>query len=255
MAAIGSSNGRFALVLSEKEFNELGFEPNHEFEVVKAKPGLWVVVDKGVKPVDALDRETAELEKKIGGLLRGKGLSERVEGKFEKYLNNKELAHFQKMLKEKKIILFKLNESYKHGVYKLPEEIEARKSPSAPQAPADPAAEKKPEDYSLETDGFAVLRNEGEARKASEGLRDQIRAGTIKGLKSFEGDYFLVRVEALAKHRKRLLDYLATKKLTGIENAAKDLNMSKTLIRVVAEFLKEDGEIAEKRKGLYQLIT
>ena len=65
MATIGSSNGRFALVLSEKEFNELGFEPNHEFEVVKAKPGLWVVVDKGVKPVDALDRETAELEKKI----------------------------------------------------------------------------------------------------------------------------------------------------------------------------------------------
>ncbi len=77
----------------------------------------------------------------------------------------------------------------------------------------------------------------------------------IKGLKTFDGEYLLVRVDALTKNRQKFLDYVKSKKMTSLDNAAKDLNMPKHLIRVIAEFFKEDGDLVEKRKGLYQIIS
>ena len=253
MAIAGTSDGKFALILSEKEFNELGFDPGREYEFVKAKNGLWIVLDKGPKP--SANAEETELEKKLLELVRKKSLSERVEGKFEKYLNNKELAHFRGMLAAKKIVLFKLNESYKHGVYKLPEEVEAKKVPAAQlTAVSSPATEKKPEEYSLDKDGFMVCKNHFEGLKAQQGMEARIKAGEVRGLKTFEGEVYFVRTDVLVLHRKKFLDYLAAKKLTGLDNAAKDLNISKTLIRVIAAFLDDEGELIEKRKGLYQIV-
>ncbi len=263
MAIVAAYNGGFALVLSEREFNELGFDPNREYEVVKAKDGLWVLMDQGPRKAPAGNAEQAELEKKILDLIRKKSLSERVEGKFEKYLNNKELACFQQLLKDDKVVPFKLNQSYTHGVYKLPEELDPPKkagsTPAQGAASAQPAAtagaEKRPEDYSLDRDGFMIIKNEFEARRASEQLRAQIKGGLIKAQKTFDGEVVFVRVDALLHHRQKLLTYLKNKKMSSLENAAKDLNMSKPLIKVIAEFLKEDGELVEKRKGLYQIIA
>ncbi len=269
MASVGTSDGKFALLLSEREFNELGFDPNREYEVVKAKAGLWVVVDKG--PLAREDPEERALENKVRDLIAKKSLSERVEGKFEKYLNNKELAQFQKMLKEKKLVLFKLNESYKHGVYKLPEEVEVPKkagapagaagNPAAASAPAakptamtQPGLEKKPEEYALDKDGFMVCKNHFEGLQAQQGLEARIKAGEVKGLKTFEGEVYFVRSDVLVRYRKKFLDYLSAKKMSSLDNAAKDLNMSKALIRVIAAFLDDQGELIEKRKGLFQIV-
>lgn len=272
MVIVAAYNGGFALVLSEREFNEQGFDPNREYEVLKAKDGLWVLVDK--RPLKAAaapspaESEQAALEGKLAALIRSKSLSERVEGKFEKQLADKELAGFQRMLKEQKAVLFKLP-GYSKGVYKLPDELEApKKKEDAPATPPSAAAqaspaspveslvvEKKPEEYTLAKDGFQIIRSEFEARTVSEGLREQIKNGLIKGLKTFDGDYLLVRVDALMRHRHKFLDYVKSKKMTSLDNAAKDLNMPKHLIRVIAEFFKEDGDLVEKRKGLYQIVT
>lgn len=230
--------------LAETDFKSLGFDSAKEFELQKIKNGVWVLTElEQQKPPLQID----ETEQKIIGLLKKKELKERVEGVFEKLLGKQELEKFVLMLKQGKIIRFKLNKEYKKAVYKLPED--ATKQPAKPVV-KELVDKQNIEEYDLRKNGFLVVRNEERAKRISEELSGRIKKGEVKGTKSFDGNFYIIEAELLEQLKQKAAKVLAEKKSATTEEIAKALNIGTTPVKIACEFLKEEGSVFEKKKGV-----
>ncbi len=83
MALAQLDGKKLVLELTENEEQELELDPNAEFEIIKAKKGVWVLFESTKKSPPKID----ETEQKIIGLLKKRDLKEKVEGQFEKLLS------------------------------------------------------------------------------------------------------------------------------------------------------------------------
>lgn len=240
----------FFLVLPKELMAKLELDPSADYELVKAKKGVWVLV-AGEKPVV----KENPLDKKILSLVREKDLRDRVEGKFEKLLNKEELLRFKELLKEGQIIAFKLSPKYSKAVYKTREEVEGPKDNGSEEKDFPSGAVEKPLDqYSLEKDGFTVCSNAVDAKILSERLKQDIEEGKIRGLKGFDGFFYVVQDRLYQKHRAKVFSLVKAEKGISSEKIAEKAGIGKLLARIACEFLKEEGEIIEKRKEQFQAV-
>lgn len=244
---IVKENG-FFLPLSEKEFKYLELDELTEYELLKARKGLYILVEK------KLD-ETQLIDKKIFSLLKSKPLKELVEGKFEKLLSKKELERLQQLVKEGRIIKFKLSKKYAKAVYRAREEIEKkkRKFEKIENKEKSKAKEAMHNTFALQRDGFQVIENEEEARNASQIFEEEIRQGLILGLKAFDGKYYVIKKELLDNVSKKIIGLLKEKQMT-LQELSEKARLNESLVKTVCEILKEQGEITEKRKQIYAFI-
>jgi biotin operon repressor len=261
-------NGVMAL-----DAKELGLLKAHKnFEIIALEePGQFLLRKKN----EPTKEEIAEA--KVLEMVEGLSLSELVEGKLEEKLKDEELKAFKKLMGEGKIFVFKLNESYKKGVYRVKKELIGngsgkglsvnelnvgagvngiKKTPSNKIFESENflAPEKPINDYSLEKDGFIMSKSPDKAKELSYTFEQEIREGTLKGLKTFEGNYVLINTELLAKISEKILTQLTKKNHSMLDDITKELNVSRLLVKNVCEFLKEDGEIIEKKKCDYRYI-
>ena len=240
------------LGFSEKEAMEIGLDQAKEYELSKAKQGIWVLSEGKEKTLGSAekkkeaqqDKQPDEGEQKIIGHLKKLSLSERVEGIFEKRLSGEELTKFREMLSENKVQKFKLNETYKKAVYQLPE--------TQPQSFDN--TEKPIDEYTLEKDGFLVVKNETRAKTLSEELKDRIKEGEIRGTRSFTGEFFIIKSDLLEKSIDKILSAMKQDKQSYLSGISKKTGLTKTLVAIALEFLKEEGQVLEKRKEFYQYI-
>jgi len=246
MAKLRQQGSDFSLSLSEREAMELGLEAEKEYELNKARDGIWVLSQKQSEKKEPVIIEPV-IDGKIIELMKRKSLSERVEGKFEKLLNEQELIVFKKMLAEGKIIAFKLSDKYKKAVYKIALEKNKESESTATK-------EKPIEEYDLEKDGFLVVKNEERAKRLSEELKEEIKQGKIRGIKSFDGHFYIIESSLLEKYSDDTCTVIKANKSILLPELAQKLSVSSLLAKIVCEFLKEDGEIIEKRKESYQLV-
>ncbi|MDD5163395.1 MAG: hypothetical protein PHD95_04265 [Candidatus ainarchaeum sp.] len=243
-----------AKILSQEQLKDFGISPESDFELTKIRQGVIVISEKEFSFPPAKSPETTKqgpdkiaLEEKILSLLEEKKLSERVEGKFEKLLSQKEAEQFREMLKEGKVFAFKLSDKYKKPVYKIapPKKKESEKAFSENK----PAA-----DYCLEKDGLLVCSDRKKAELLSYELKDSIKSGQISGIKSFDGNYYIIETSLLQRYSQPVLEIIKANKTIPIEEIAKKASVSAILARITCEFLKEDGEIIEKKKGQYSYV-
>jgi len=136
--------------------------------------------------------------------------------------------------------------------------------PKAPQpkpAPA-PAPMKKPVQsdrkpdsfYSLDKEHFAVISNENEAKQLSQRMGEQIRRKEVMGTRSFDGDYFVIKSTMYEKQSPAVLSLIKGNSPISADEIARTLRLNKQLVMAVCEFLKEEGEISERRKEIYEFI-
>jgi len=261
----------FCLVMPKELMAKLELDPSADYELVKARKGLWVLVAEE-KPFASQNPVDAGIYSK----LQEKDLPDRVEKRFEKCLSREELKRFNELLKEGKIIAFRLSPKYSRYVYKTREEMErnikvgkkgkkredamenAESTLQAAFVKKDSgqfnATEKNPNECSLEKDGFTVCSNAVEAKILSERLRQDIEEGKIRGLKGFDGFFYVVQDRLYQKHRQKVLSLVNAEKGIGSEKIAEKAGIGKLLARIVCEFLKEEGEIIEKRKEQFQAV-
>jgi len=246
-----SNGAEFTLNLSKNEAEQLGFSSGKEFDVVKAKEGVWILLEKeAAKTTDELkraDEPIDETEQRIIGYLKKKQLRDRVEGTFEKLLNENELKKFSEMLKQGKVEKFKLNEKYKKAVYQLPEKSKATvKKFDNTEKPFD--------EFTLEKDGFLVVKNELRAKKLSDELSEQIREGKVRGTKSFDGMFYIIDSALFDSASQSVLAYLKTMKQAQLQELSNSLSLTKTLVKIACTLLAEEGQILEKRRETYRII-
>ena len=252
------------VALSSEELHLLG--EGKEYELIPNQKGVFLLIEKQIiaknegkqvcvsVPIhEELTNPLEEEKEKVIGLIKKGKLSELVEGKLEELLNETQKKALTELIKEGEVFIFKLNESYKRGVYRL-KEIEENENRSKKDSEDFNAAEKNLEEYNIDADGFLAIKNTDKARSISYEYEGQIKEGILKGIRTFDGTYYLLQTDLLKNGITRIANAFNGVKSLTIEELAQKINYSKLLTKIVCEFLKEEGEVLEKRKGQYAYI-
>jgi hypothetical protein len=252
------------VALSSEELRLLG--EGKEYELIPNQKGVFLLIEKQViaknegKQVcvsvphhEELSNPLEEEKEKVIGFIKKAKLSELVEGKFEELLNDSQKKALSELVREGEIFVFKLNETYKRGVYRI-KEAEENENRSKKESEDFNAKEKLPEEYTIDKDGFLIVKNTDKARAVSFEYEGQIKEGLLKGIRTFEGVYYLIDCDLLKSGITKIGSAFEGKKSLSIEELAKEINYSKLLTKIICEFLKEEGEVLEKRKGQYAYI-
>ncbi len=264
MAFVNRKGKDLVIALSRKEGEESGLEEGKRYDFLKAEEGSWLLVEadkakatqaqEPEKKEEAVQKsattetkENTSAEEKISEMIESRNLGNLVEGKFEELLKEEELAVFKKMLADGKVIAFKLSDKYKKAVYKMAQ-------PNTKTIENAGADEKHLEEYTLEKDGVLVIKNEHRAKKVSAQLAPKIKEGKIKGIRGFDGVFYIIEDKLYQKYREKAIKLLESCNKLDLTELATKLNVSKTLAKIVCEFLKDEGEIIEKSKENYQFI-
>ncbi|MBT7241456.1 MAG: hypothetical protein HN878_03125 [Candidatus Diapherotrites archaeon] len=256
MAKLVGSN----LVLSSEEMELL--KNSKELEIIPNQEGIFLLIDKDLAVENegkqfCVEVPLIEEQQKVIGLIKKTRMSDLVEGKFEQQLGDKEKRALLELVSSEKVFVFKLNDSYKKGIYRVKDEEGNEKTKKRGKRESEnfDAEKKALPDYTLETDGFIATTNNERAKILSGEHKEDIEKGELKGLKSFDGIYYLIENDLLEKYMSAVLNSFEKKHETTLIELTKEINVSEELVRIVCEFLKEDGELLEKTKGQYTYIS
>ena len=252
MAKVGGKS----VSLNEEEAGLLG--EGKEYELIPNQKGMFLLIDKEMlkEKICTPQKPIAGEEEKqqVIGLIRKSRLSELVEGKFESLLDARQKKALLELVATGKVFVFKLNETYKKGVYRVKEES-TNGGQREKKASEDVFAKEKPfEEYDLEQDGFLIVKSKEKASQVSYAFEKQIRDGFLRGIKSFDGNYYLIQTDLLDAYINKILMSMSQKNTQTLEELSQNIKVSKLLAKIVCEFLKEEGELMEKKKGNYQYI-
>lgn len=139
--------------LNPEESNLLG--EGKEYEIIPNDKGIFLMIDKThlkekegkqvcVK-VPALEEE----KQQVIELIQKRKLSELVEGKFESTLNENQKKALLQLVTSGQVFVFKLNESYKKGVYRIKEDEEKNGNREKKESEEYKAKEKNWNEYNL----------------------------------------------------------------------------------------------------------
>ncbi|GEM_PF-2457003 len=271
MAQLAKKKDIFLLSFTDSEAKELGAKGGAWYELSKAREGIWVLSEysdskaaQGAKakspdakfpepPADAKPvekpAEIDELAEKIIGMIAKLPPRERMEDWFEKKLSEAEKAKLKELLASGRVVKFKSSEVFRKALYTVP------KSDPRPKIPTKfDNAEKPFQDFTLEKDGFVVVKNEERAKALGGEFHEKIKAGEIKGTRAFSGEFFIIYTSLLEATELKVLEEVKKAKSCGLAELSEKLKLIPTLIRIALEFLKEEGQVIEKRKDIYQYI-
>jgi hypothetical protein len=235
--------------LSPQQIRILGLPEKGEFEITRLKENEWSIATASSSEFSPVSNP---LHAKVLHLLHTHKVQDLIEGRFERLLSDVELQVFNELLSSGKIIAVKTNPKYEKGIYR----VAKGENDSIPRVTTIrvPIPEKAVDEYSLLHDGFQVLRTEGAAKAASFDLAERIRAGEIKGIKSFDGFYYLIENILLEKNLPPLVECVKGKKKMELEELSKETHFPLVLARIILEFAKEDGIIIEKKKNTFAYV-
>lgn len=230
--------------LSPEQWKALALPEAGELDVRRTPAGEWIVS----LPAGSV---VPPLHQKVLRLIQTHQTHELIEGRFEQLLSGEELNAFEELKKQGKVHVYKSSPKFDKGIYRI-----TKQGTSPPVAPTvtPPVSERSMDEYSLVGDGFQVLRTEGAAKAASFDLAERIRSGEVKGIKSFDGFYYLIENELLQKHMSRIVGLIESEKKIDLSVLSAQLTIPVVLSRIVLEFAKEEGSIIEKKKNVFAYV-
>jgi len=210
--------------LGIKPGDELKFQVKNEEVTIQKKEGKMKEEELTIEEKKLLqelvnikhsDRKTNELKRLI---------IENQEA-FEKLVNKKILFKYQKSGEE----LIGIDREYYSILTKQQQENELEK---------------------LEKEGYLILEDKKEIYKISREIEESKKQ--VRGVMGFDKKLYLVSEKKFKEVKNKIEQSLKQEKT--IEEASKETNLDKNLIKAVVELLKEQGDLIEKKKGVYQLI-
>jgi len=246
------------------EFSEVG-----DAELFRLKDGYYLLsVPLGkpaVKP-EAKPKTTegyqipTEAEKNVLKHL----LSIKFQNRTPEYVN-KVLSEDEKKvireLEEKKFINVFKGRKYPDGVYNINDKIYAtlygkktvKQTVKEIEKPAVPPAKKEigsPAEI-LERKGYTVGSSK-DLKEIIDKNKTAIKSGKIKGLKGFDGRFYIARMDYVSRMSPLVIKQLDQEREIG--EIARNLNVEPDAVRTILHLLAEAGDVIEKRKGVYAAI-
>ncbi|NUN11274.1 hypothetical protein HUU53_01370 [Candidatus Micrarchaeota archaeon] len=120
-------------------------------------------------------------------------------------------------------------------------------------APLVPDHQVKPKKTGLLDKGFLVVQDEEKAKELSIQLEPEIKSGNVLGVRGFDKRYYIVSKWFLEQQSPKLYAFMKEKDCR-VQEIADFLKISLEAAQSLVFVLKENGELLEKKQGLYKLI-
>lgn len=194
---------------------------------------------------------------------------QRVPPRVEKLLNETEQQVLKTLMKKDYVNVFK-SQKYPQGVYNIrdsvypllttnnPPEVRSLKvepkaasnlkspAPANRPSPPPPASSQRMDIFS---DGYVVFEDARAAAQFSEQLRRQGKSSTVLALKGFDGKFYAVTKSYFSKNAPLVLK--ALEEPQNAENIAKTCKLPPPACSAILHLLSEQGDVVEKRKGIF----
>ncbi|OIO27830.1 hypothetical protein COX86_03755 [Candidatus Micrarchaeota archaeon CG_4_10_14_0_2_um_filter_60_11] len=118
--------------------------------------------------------------------------------------------------------------------------------------PQKPKIRASPEAIEFARRGYAVLDNEVEAKRLSEELEQFVKSGQVVGVRGFDRRFYVVSKQFFESASAALL--LALKEASALQQASVKAKLPFEACAAVLAVLKEQGDVIEKKKGLFQAV-
>ncbi len=125
-----------------------------------------------------------------------------------------------------------------------------------PPARTTPASTTPVNNYLLETlnkKGFLVVANENEVKALTQAVEKDVKNGAVLGVRGFDKKYYLCTRAFLEEQTPKVLKILSAKDASA-EEAAQALKQPLDATLSLIQVLKEQGEILEKKRGMYAAV-
>lgn len=177
---------------------------------------------------------------------------------------NRTPDHVNKLLSDPEKILLKemggkswvrifRGKKYKDGVYSISDKVypliqgkQTKKETGKPGLKNDP-------NYSLLlTQGYLIIRDQKDAKLLSEKLKSEMKSGSVKGIKGFDGAFYVVTKDYFSKASKSILNSLVEE--SDVASITQNTKLEADAVAAVLHHLAESGDIIEKKRGIYVAI-
>ena len=244
-------NGKNYIQLPE-EFSEL-----EDAEFFKLKNGYYLVTVPLGKTVEKPKQEGFQIptgaEKKVLKHLLSIKFQNRTPEYVNKVLSPEEKNVLGELERKRFINVFK-GRKYPNGVYNINDKVYAalygKKTVKQTAKPAEPVKKENPAG-SLEKKGYTVGTSK-DLKEIIDKNKTAIKSGRIKGLKGFDGRFYIARMDYISKMSPLILKQLDQER--GIDEIAGNLKVEADAVRTVLHILAEAGDVIEKRQGVYAAI-
>jgi len=122
-----------------------------------------------------------------------------------------------------------------------------------PETITSPITAKEAKD-TLATRGFLIVENENIAKGLSKDLEKDIKEGRVVGVRGFDKKFYIVASDYYAKASQAVAKALAKGDKSSAE-VAKLAGCEENACVSVLQVMKDFGEVIEKKRGVYALIT
>ena len=106
----------------------------------------------------------------------------------------------------------------------------------------------------LQQNGFVVLDNEAQAKQLHSALEKSIKTGLVRGTRGFDKKYYIIHSSLYDSIAPRIIRCLEAKKESSFDEIVSSSNAAPQAVLAVLNLMKEDGDLLEKRRGLYALV-
>ena len=236
-------------------------------EIFELKKGAYLVTVKGFVGNSAEHGQKARLLPNENELLRKLSLirfENRVPEEVDQTLSQEEKKTLASLISKGFVEIFHGRKYKSGGVYNIPDFAYSHAKEYGMQ-PAVPAQEAKPEQPAaarqspksanlifLEKNGWLILESEQDAKYFGNETAEAVKAGTVSGLKSFDGKYYFITKKFSEEAGARLKKSLEKSEKTADE-LARETNIPAEGCRALLAHLGESGDLLEKKKGKYAL--
>ncbi len=101
----------------------------------------------------------------------------------------------------------------------------------------------------LDSKGFVVVFAEKGAQEVSVALEKEFKSGAIRGTRGFDSKFYLAKRTFVEENSPKLLKQLQTPSST--EQLAEKTRLPEDAVKALLCILMEEGEVIEKKKGLF----
>lgn len=185
----------------------------------------------------------------------------------QKHLDDQEKKVLAGLEKKRYINVFK-GRKYSNGVYNINDRIypyinmkPETTLPTTIAQPKEKAAETKAQVQqkpavapkglydALMEQGFLVIANKEDARLLSERLESDMKKGEVKGMKGFDGKFYVATKKYITKASGVIMKKLEHE--MALDEIAEETKIPRDGCMVIMQMLAEEGEVIEKKRGIF----
>lgn len=202
-----------------------------------------------------------EAEKNVLKRLLSIKFHERTPENVNRIFSNEEKKVIAELERKNFINVFK-GTKYPNGVYNINDKIYAtlygkktvKQTVKDIAKPAVASSKKEPVESPadvLDKKGYAVGSSK-DLKEIIDKNKTAIKSGKIKGLKGFDGRFYIARMDYVSRMSPLIMRQLDRER--EIDEIARNLNVEPDAVRTVLHLLAEAGDVIEKRRGVYAAI-